>query len=134
MTKMFSATNNGLVELTAEEVAEREVELEKVASDLLRFRTQDARDKRNALLAETDYAALPDTPEMSDAMKTYRQALRDVPAQSGFPTTINWPTLGEQRMITMEQAYAAGPDGVVDVSPGSVFQQYIAQQNAAAAQ
>jgi len=37
-------------------------------------------------------------------------------------------------MITMEQAYAAGPDGVVDVSPGSVFQQYMAQQNAAAAQ
>lgn len=22
----------------------------------------------------------------------YRQALRDVPAQAGFPTTINWPT------------------------------------------
>jgi len=95
MTKMFSATNNGLVELTAEEVAEREVELEKIASDLLRFKTQDARDKRNALLAETDYTALPDTPEMSDAMKAYRQALRDVPAQSGFPTTINWPELGE---------------------------------------
>lgn len=37
-------------------------------------------------------------------------------------------------MITVEQAYAAGPDGVVDVSPGSVFQQFIAQQNAAAAQ
>ena len=37
-------------------------------------------------------------------------------------------------MITMQQAYAAGPDGVVDVSPGSIFQQYIAQQNAAAAQ
>ena len=36
-------------------------------------------------------------------------------------------------MITMEQAYAAGPDGKVDVSPGSVFQQYIAQQNAAKA-
>ena len=37
-------------------------------------------------------------------------------------------------MITVEQAYAAGPDGKVDVSPGSVFQQYIAQQNAAKAQ
>ncbi len=33
-------------------------------------------------------------------------------------------------MITSEQAYAAGPDGIVDISPGSVFQQYIAQQNA----
>ena len=37
-------------------------------------------------------------------------------------------------MITSAQAYAAGPDGVVDTSPGSMFQQYIAQQNAAKAQ
>ena len=37
-------------------------------------------------------------------------------------------------MITVEQAYALGPDGKVDVSPGSVFQQFIAQQNAAKAQ
>tara|TARA_Y100001973_G_scaffold87675_1_gene131955 strand:+ start:818 stop:1558 length:741 start_codon:yes stop_codon:yes gene_type:complete len=37
-------------------------------------------------------------------------------------------------MITVEQAYAAGPDGKVDVSPGSVFQQFITQQNAAKAQ
>jgi len=32
-------------------------------------------------------------------------------------------------MITAEQAYAAGPDGVVDTSPGSAFAQYMAQQN-----
>ena len=49
---------------------------------------------RNQLLAETDWTAGSDV-TMSDAMKTYRQALRDVPAQEGFPTTINWPTLGE---------------------------------------
>ena len=29
---------------------------------------------------------------MSDDMKTYRQALRDVPTQAGFPHTITWPT------------------------------------------
>ena len=28
------------------------------------------------------------TPEMTD----YRQALRDVPAQAGFPSTVAWPT------------------------------------------
>ena len=49
---------------------------------------------RNQLLAETDWTASSDV-TMSDAMKAYRQALRDVPSQSGFPTTINWPTLGE---------------------------------------
>jgi len=29
---------------------------------------------------------------MTDEMRTYRQALRDVPAQAGFPRTIEWPT------------------------------------------
>jgi hypothetical protein len=49
---------------------------------------------RNQLLAETDWTASSDV-TMSDAMKAYRQALRDVPAQSGFPTDITWPKLGE---------------------------------------
>jgi len=50
-----------------------------------------ARAERNAKLAETDWTASSDV-IMSDAMKAYRQALRDVPAQEGFPTDINWPT------------------------------------------
>lgn len=49
------------------------------------------REKRNALLAETDYFGASDV-TMSDAMATYRQALRDVPQQTDFPTSINWPT------------------------------------------
>ena len=49
------------------------------------------RSKRTALLMETDHYALADV-TMSDAMKTYRQALRDVPQQTDFPSTINWPT------------------------------------------
>ena len=46
--------------------------------------------KRTALLMETDHYALADV-TMSDAMKTYRQALRDVPQQAGFPSSITWP-------------------------------------------
>lgn len=49
------------------------------------------RNKRTALLMETDHYALADV-TMTDAMKTYRQALRDVPQQTDFPSTINWPT------------------------------------------
>tara|TARA_Y100000289_G_scaffold48182_1_gene48628 strand:+ start:510 stop:1007 length:498 start_codon:yes stop_codon:yes gene_type:complete len=49
------------------------------------------RAKRTALLMETDHYALADV-TMPDAMKTYRQALRDVPQQTDFPGTINWPT------------------------------------------
>ena len=48
------------------------------------------RDKRTALLMETDHYALADV-TMTDAMKTYRQALRDVPQQAGFPSSITWP-------------------------------------------
>ena len=48
------------------------------------------RAKRTALLMETDHYALSDV-TMPDVMKTYRQALRDVPQQAGFPSSITWP-------------------------------------------
>ncbi len=47
------------------------------------------RAQRDALLASSDSMALAD--RITDAWKTYRQALRDVPAQSGFPTNVTWP-------------------------------------------
>ena len=57
---------------------------------------QDIRNRRNNLLFESDWTQLPDVPEgvasKSAAWRTYRQALRDVPQQGGFPTNINWPT------------------------------------------
>lgn len=55
----------------------------------------EAREKRNALIAETDYMAMPDYPlddEKKAAVLAYRQALRDVPEQAGFPRQIDWPT------------------------------------------
>jgi hypothetical protein len=54
----------------------------------------EAREKRNALIAETDYMAMPDYPlddERKAAVLAYRQALRDVPEQAGFPRQIDWP-------------------------------------------
>ena len=53
-----------------------------------------ARGQRDALLAKTDYLLAADYPiseERLEEIKTYRQALRDVPAQEGFPETIVWP-------------------------------------------
>jgi len=49
-----------------------------------------ARAKRDRLLAETDHHALQDV-EMTQAMREYRQALRDLPQQPGFPGNITWP-------------------------------------------
>lgn len=50
-----------------------------------------AREKRNALLAESDWTQLADAPVDSLAWSNYRQALRDVPQQLGFPLNIVWP-------------------------------------------
>ncbi len=55
---------------------------------------QAIRDHRNRLLIETDWAALGDV-TMSDAMKTYRQALRDVPASNTIYEDVTWPTKPE---------------------------------------
>jgi hypothetical protein len=52
------------------------------------------RAKRDDLLKETDHFGLSDV-TMSAEMTTYRQALRDVPQQEGFPSTITWPTKPE---------------------------------------
>jgi len=48
------------------------------------------RSERDALLAGTDWTGTSDL-VMTSAMTAYRQALRDVPAQADFPTTITWP-------------------------------------------
>ena len=48
------------------------------------------REVRNMLLAETDYLALSDV-TMSNNMKVYRQALRDIPQQASFPATFIMP-------------------------------------------
>jgi hypothetical protein len=52
---------------------------------------ESVRSQRNALLAETDWMALSDntlTPEWA----AYRQALRDITEQAGFPENVTWPT------------------------------------------
>ena len=49
------------------------------------------RSTRDAKLAETDWTALSDV-TMLPEMAAYRQALRDVPSQAGFPYDITWPS------------------------------------------
>ena len=50
-----------------------------------------ARNQRDTLLTQTDWTQVADAPVDKAAWATYRQALRDVPQQIGFPTTITWP-------------------------------------------
>jgi hypothetical protein len=52
--------------------------------------------ERNRLLAASDWTQLPDVTEaIRSAWAEYRQALRDIPQQSGFPENVVWPTKPE---------------------------------------
>ena len=68
------------VDLTSEDIAEATAVL-----------AANAREKRDALLAATDFYALSDVVMTSD-MTTYRSDLRAVPDQENFPSAITWPT------------------------------------------
>ena len=52
------------------------------------------RNKRDRLLSDTDWMALSDN-TVTPAWASYRQALRDVTAQEGFPFSVDWPTKPE---------------------------------------
>ena len=86
--------NGNIVPFTAEEEAARDVEETAWNNQAPARALQKLREKRNRLLAETDYLALSDNTLSSD-MTTYRQALRDLP--SGKDTVAKcenatWPT------------------------------------------
>ena len=52
------------------------------------------RAERNMKIAETDYYIMsdyPSNPQNLEELKVYRQALRDLPKQEGFPRDVRWP-------------------------------------------
>lgn len=52
------------------------------------------RDKRNRLLSDTDWMALSDV-TLAEPWATYRQSLRNITSQVGFPYSVTWPTKPE---------------------------------------
>ena len=80
---------------TAKEEAAADIEAKEWADGANARTMADIRGTRDALLASTDWAAMPDSPAMSDAMTAYRKALRDYPATYTADTSAAWPTLGE---------------------------------------
>tara|TARA_B100000212_G_scaffold310817_1_gene262130 strand:- start:17 stop:295 length:279 start_codon:yes stop_codon:yes gene_type:complete len=82
-----------LEDLTADEITARNAE-QVTASTALELALSEIREKRNILIAETDYLALSDQTLSSD-MTTYRQNLRDI--TNGVDTVekannVTWPT------------------------------------------
>ena len=66
-----------------------------VSQELLNMYWEKLRTQRNTLLAQSDWTGLTDSPLTTDqkaAWATYRQALRDLPANTPDPSTPIWPT------------------------------------------
>ena len=73
-----------VVALTAEQIASRDA-----------AKAKEVRSQRDRLLAETDWTQIGDAPVDAIVWQTYRQALRDITSQAGFPHNVVWPTKPE---------------------------------------
>jgi len=81
---MFSDTEeDGVTTTKAEHEAAYQARLDTEAAERVRS-------ERDQKLKDTDWMGMSDV-TMSTEWSTYRQALRDVPSQAGFPHTIIWP-------------------------------------------
>lgn len=90
----FKLVDGVSVQLSAEEETARDAEETAFVNEAFNRAIANVRDKRNRLIAETDYFALSDV-TMSSDMTTYRQSLRDI--TNGVTTVedvnnITWPT------------------------------------------
>ena len=83
------------VEQDKETLARRVVAIpQKTEEELKAEKAEHVRAKRDYLIAQTDYLLAADYPidaESLEAVKAYRQELRDVPQQESFPD-VEWPT------------------------------------------
>lgn len=61
----------------------------------MQIEANEIRLERDSLLSSTDWTQVVDSPVDQRVWAEYRQALRDVPQQPGFPRDIDWPTKPE---------------------------------------
>lgn len=91
---MHKIVNGQRVELTAEEISQREAEEAAWNAGAFDRSMANLRSDRDRRIAQTDWYALQDV-TMSDAMRDYRQDLRDI--TNGLTTVeeveaVTWPT------------------------------------------
>lgn len=86
--KAINDENGNKVATTVEEIPQP-TEAEKRAK-----KEAEVRAKRDYLISQTDFLLQPDYPISAadlEKVKAYRQALRDIPEQEGFPNDVVWP-------------------------------------------
>lgn len=89
MSTLRLINENGVTrELTEKEIEQLRVE----ALEDMKFEPIRVRQQRDQLLAATDWTQVTDVPQaIKDRYAAYRQALRDIPQQEGFPDNVVWP-------------------------------------------
>jgi len=73
-------TKYSVADMDAEAIAAKDAE-----------QAKSVRNSRTQMLKDSDWTQVADAPVDKAAWATYRQALRDITAQDGFPWTIDWP-------------------------------------------
>jgi len=81
--------DNGVVrDATEQEIAQQIADKDAALLNM----PNDIRRQRDVFLAETDWTQVGDVPQaIKDKWAPYRQALRDIPQQEGFPSNVTWP-------------------------------------------
>lgn len=101
-TTYSSIEQEGMVELT-EPIGDKPSEWHKYhleTKEWVEFKvaeplTFEVKNKRKELLSDSDWTQLPNSPlttEQQEAWAVYRQELRDIPQQSGYPFNVVFPT------------------------------------------
>lgn len=92
MEKLYKSVNGVISEYTQEEYLQAELDQKHFDEVILPSKV---RQERNKLLADSDWTQTSDnglSAEKKQAWATYRQELRDITLQSGFPTDVVFPT------------------------------------------
>jgi len=87
---MKICVNGEMRDMTPEEQAEYEAYF--LTEDYLAEQADNIRNLRTEKLKDTDWTQVPDSPVDQTAWAVYRQQLRDITEQEGFPTNVVWPS------------------------------------------
>ena len=87
----YHATLTGNIPFTPEEEAKKDEQEAAYLANTNNRAASEIRKERDIKLTESDWTQVADAPVDQAAWATYRQALRDIPAQAGFPNTVTWP-------------------------------------------
>jgi hypothetical protein len=89
---VLNPENNCVRDFTEEELTRHRNIQAEFAAFMAEKPAKDAREKRDLLLKESDWTQLSDVKLSNISVwNAYRQLLRDIPQQLGFPQSIDWP-------------------------------------------